>query len=117
MEFIFISLRIPRAAILFSYYIILLVNCGVATFIMPDNVTVPALIAFGDSILDQGNNNYFPTFIRANFPPYGMNFLGARATGRFTNAKTPTDLIGISLYYFLSSWLCLEQIGITKLYL
>ncbi|CAH1435428.1 unnamed protein product [Lactuca virosa] len=60
---------------------------------MPENVTVPALIAFGDSILDQGNNNYFPTFIRANFPPYGMNFLGARATGRFTNAKTPTDLI------------------------
>ncbi|KAI3724499.1 hypothetical protein L2E82_36279 [Cichorium intybus] len=90
MEFLFSSSKMPA---LFCLYINLLVNCGVAIFIMPENVTIPALIAFGDSILDQGNNNYFPTFIRANFPPYGMNFLGEKATGRFSNAKTPTDLI------------------------
>ncbi|KAJ0568598.1 putative triacylglycerol lipase [Helianthus annuus] len=92
MDFIFISSNIPTT-VLFCLCIYLLVSSGVATFKMPENVTIPAVIAFGDSILDQGNNNYIPTFIRANFPPYGVNFLGGKATGRFSNAKTPVDLI------------------------
>ncbi|KAF5803915.1 putative triacylglycerol lipase [Helianthus annuus] len=95
MDFIFISSNIPTT-VLFCLCIYLLVSSGVATFKMPENVTIPAVIAFGDSILDQGNNNYIPTFIRANFPPYGVNFLGGKATGRFSNAKTPVDLIGTS---------------------
>nr|XP_043632937.1 GDSL esterase/lipase At1g59030-like [Erigeron canadensis] len=98
MDLTSISSRMPRTTtVLFFLYINLLVNTGVATFTMPANVTVPAFIAFGDSMLDQGNNNYIPTFIRANFPPYGMSFLGAKATGRFTNAKTPVDLIAEKL--------------------
>ncbi|XP_076949243.1 GDSL esterase/lipase At5g42170-like [Bidens hawaiensis] len=93
MDFSFISSRIPATAVLFYICVNLLVSSGVATFKMPENLRIPALIAFGDSILDQGNNNYIPTFIRANFPPYGANFLGGKATGRFSNAKTPVDLI------------------------
>ncbi|KAL8255110.1 hypothetical protein R6Q59_033331 [Mikania micrantha] len=88
-----ISSGIPTFAAILSLFVCLLVSHGVATFKLPENVSIPAVIAFGDSILDQGNNNYIPTFIRANFPPYGVNFLGAKATGRFTNAKTPVDLI------------------------
>ncbi|XP_071700528.1 GDSL esterase/lipase EXL3-like [Rutidosis leptorrhynchoides] len=80
-------------AALFCMYINLLVYSSVAIFKMPENVSVPAVIAFGDSILDQGNNNYIFTTIKANFPPYGVNFLGGKATGRFSNAKTPTDII------------------------
>ncbi|KAI3776500.1 hypothetical protein L1987_46285 [Smallanthus sonchifolius] len=93
MGFNFIPSRIPSTVVLFCLCVNLLVGSGIATFKLPENVTVPAVIAFGDSILDQGNNNYIPTFIRANFPPYGANFLGEKATGRFTNAKTPVDLI------------------------
>ncbi|XP_038723245.1 GDSL esterase/lipase EXL3-like [Tripterygium wilfordii] len=54
---------------------------------------VPAIIAFGDSIVDPGNNNYLTTIVRSNFPPYGRDFIGGKPTGRFSNGKIPTDLL------------------------
>ncbi|XP_072995331.1 GDSL esterase/lipase At5g42170-like [Typha latifolia] len=54
---------------------------------------VPAVIVFGDSIVDPGNNNAIPTLTKCNFPPYGRDFKGQRATGRFSNGKIPTDFI------------------------
>ncbi|KAI5402793.1 GDSL esterase/lipase EXL3 [Lathyrus oleraceus] len=60
---------------------------------LPPNVTVPALIAFGDSILDTGNNNNIKTEVKCNFPPYGQDFEGGIPTGRFCNGKNPSDLI------------------------
>lgn len=61
---------------------------------LPNNVVVKAVFAFGDSIVDQGNNNYIPTIAKCNFPPYGKDFNGGIPTGRFCNGKTPPDLIG-----------------------
>lgn len=61
------------------------------------NVTVSAIFAFGDSILDTGNNNNLISTIKSNFPPYGRDFMGGKPTGRFSNGKVPSDLIGI--YY------------------
>ncbi|XP_074347051.1 GDSL esterase/lipase EXL3-like [Apium graveolens] len=62
--------------------------------VLPPNVTVPALLVFGDSIVDSGNNNHLPlTFGKCNFHPYGLDFDGGVATGRFTNSKTPADLL------------------------
>ena len=55
---------------------------------------VPALLVFGDSLVDPGNNNVLPTVARSNFPPYGRDFLGHKATGRFSNGKIATDVIG-----------------------
>ncbi|KAL9427988.1 hypothetical protein AB3S75_030049 [Citrus x aurantiifolia] len=52
---------------------------------------VPALIIFGDSIVDVGNNNNLSTLIKANFPPYGRDFVTHRPTGRFCNGKLATD--------------------------
>ncbi|XP_015161910.1 GDSL esterase/lipase EXL3-like [Solanum tuberosum] len=60
---------------------------------LPNNVVVKAVFAFGDSIVDQGNNNYIPTIAKCNFPPYGKDFNGGIPTGRFCNGKTPPDLI------------------------
>ncbi|XP_042387171.1 GDSL esterase/lipase EXL3-like [Zingiber officinale] len=57
---------------------------------------VPAIIAFGDSIVDPGNNDVLTTIIKCNFPPYGQNFAGG-ATGRFSNGFIPTDLIAQTL--------------------
>lgn len=34
--------------------------------------------------------------IRANYPPYGSDFEGGKATGRFSNGKTIADYIGKS---------------------
>ncbi|KAL1156878.1 hypothetical protein V6Z11_A08G118200 [Gossypium hirsutum] len=53
---------------------------------------VPALYVFGDSLFDSGNNNVLPTMARANFPPYGHNFV-QHFTGRFTNGRTLPDFI------------------------
>ncbi|MFS8020070.1 putative triacylglycerol lipase [Helianthus anomalus] len=61
---------------------------------LPDNVSVPAIIAFGDSLLDPGNNNRLMTMTKANFPPYGKDFVGGKPTGRFTNGKTLGDFLG-----------------------
>lgn len=55
---------------------------------------VPALITFGDSALDVGNNNYLPTSYKANYPPYGRDFINHRPTGRFSNGKLVTDITG-----------------------
>lgn len=54
---------------------------------------VPALYVFGDSLFDSGNNNFLPTLAKADFPPYGLNFIKG-VTGRFTNGRTVADFIG-----------------------
>ncbi|XP_062005738.1 GDSL esterase/lipase At5g03810-like [Rosa rugosa] len=52
---------------------------------------VPALIIFGDSVADVGNNNNRTTLVKANFPPYGRDFVNHQPTGRFCNGKLATD--------------------------
>ncbi|CAH2052954.1 unnamed protein product [Thlaspi arvense] len=59
--------------------------------------TVSALFAFGDSILDTGNNNNLATNSKCNFFPYGRNFAGGKATGRFGNGRVFSDMIAEGL--------------------
>jgi hypothetical protein len=54
---------------------------------------VPAIIVFGDSSVDAGNNNFISTVARSNFQPYGRDFLGGKPTGRFSNGRIATDFI------------------------
>ncbi|EPS64602.1 hypothetical protein M569_10182, partial [Genlisea aurea] len=54
---------------------------------------VPCFFIFGDSLVDNGNNNDRETESKANYPPYGIDFPYG-ATGRFTNGRTIADLIG-----------------------
>ncbi|PUZ35982.1 hypothetical protein GQ55_9G002800 [Panicum hallii var. hallii] len=58
---------------------------------------VTAVIVFGDSIVDPGNNNDLHTQIKANHPPYGKDFFNHEATGRYSNGLIPTDLIAQGL--------------------
>ncbi|EPS74619.1 hypothetical protein M569_00138 [Genlisea aurea] len=53
----------------------------------------PAIFVFGDSTVDPGNNNYIPTISRADHAPYGRNFPGKAATGRFTDGKLIPDIL------------------------
>lgn len=55
---------------------------------------VPAIITFGDSVVDVGNNDYLATIYKADYPPYGRDFVNHKPTGRFCNGKLATDLIG-----------------------
>ncbi|KAJ8436007.1 hypothetical protein Cgig2_007665 [Carnegiea gigantea] len=52
-----------------------------------------SLVVFGDSLVDNGNNNWLPTVARANYSPHGLHFPGGIA-GRFTNGRTIADFIG-----------------------
>ncbi|KAK7376133.1 hypothetical protein VNO78_34987 [Psophocarpus tetragonolobus] len=66
----------------------------VSTVSLPTNETVPAVIVFGDSIVDPGNNNYITTLVKCNFSPYGRDFAeGNHPTGRFSDGLVPSDII------------------------
>ncbi|KAJ9675061.1 hypothetical protein PVL29_024137 [Vitis rotundifolia] len=64
---------------------------------LPDNEKIPAVIVFGDSIVDPGNNNNLVTVAKCNFPPYGRDFIGGIPTGRFSNGKIPSDFVAEEL--------------------
>lgn len=52
-----------------------------------------AFFVFGDSLVDNGNNNYLLTTARADAPPYGIDFPTHLATGRFSNGLNIPDII------------------------
>lgn len=56
---------------------------------------VPCYFVFGNSMVDNGNNNRFPRAEKANHPPYGID-LPSGVTRRFTNGLTASDIIGLS---------------------
>ncbi|CAH1420799.1 unnamed protein product [Lactuca virosa] len=58
-------------------------------------VSVSAVLTFGDSFVDQGNNNYIPAIGKANYLPYAKDFMGGKPTGRFSNGKTLADFYGL----------------------
>lgn len=61
---------------------------------------VPCFFIFGDSLVDNGNNNGVLTLARANYRPYGIDFpLGF--TGRFTNGQTYVDALGKIILWHL----------------
>ncbi|OWM84325.1 hypothetical protein CDL15_Pgr027094 [Punica granatum] len=53
---------------------------------------VPCYFIFGDSLADNGNNNYRLTLAKSNYPPYGVDFPEG-PTGRFTNDRLIVDII------------------------
>ncbi|KAL5573100.1 hypothetical protein UlMin_022697 [Ulmus minor] len=68
---------------------------------------IPAVIVFGDSSVDSGNNNFIPTLARSNFEPYGRDFPGRQPTGRFSNGRLPSDIIseGVGLKPIVPAYL------------
>lgn len=57
-----------------------------------------AFFVFGDSLVDNGNNNYLATTARADSPPYGIDYPTRRPTGRFSNGLNIPDFISITIY-------------------
>ncbi|MCO5580354.1 hypothetical protein L7F22_034220 [Adiantum nelumboides] len=84
-------LTVWAAAAAVAVVIGLLCECGLAVHV-PEEKPVPAIFAFGDSLLDAGNNNG-----KANHPPYGQDFPTRTATGRFVNGYMILDLIALKL--------------------
>ncbi|KAI3796736.1 hypothetical protein L1987_39418 [Smallanthus sonchifolius] len=63
------------------------------TVIVNGQPQVPFYFIFGDSLVDNGNNNRLSTAAKANYHPYGIDFPQG-LTGRFTNGLTVADIIG-----------------------
>ncbi|XP_075635740.1 GDSL esterase/lipase At5g22810 [Castanea sativa] len=66
-------------------------------FVANGQPLVPALIIFGDSVVDVGNNNDLETIIKSNFLPYGRDFVKHKPTGRFCNGKLASDFTAENL--------------------
>ncbi|XP_074270351.1 GDSL esterase/lipase At4g18970-like [Silene latifolia] len=71
------------------FLLLLLATCN---FVHGDLKT-PCHFIFGDSLFDVGNNNQLITFAKANYLPYGVDFPGNVANGRFTNGLTIADVL------------------------
>ncbi|KAH0916062.1 hypothetical protein HID58_030508, partial [Brassica napus] len=93
--------RDGRRVFLYMLWLVLVLAVQADAAKQRKKAKIPALIVFGDSIMDTGNNNNLSTFLKSNFPPYGKDFPGGLATGRFSDGKVPSDLIA-------------EKLGLTK---
>ncbi|XP_076940845.1 GDSL esterase/lipase At1g29670-like [Bidens hawaiensis] len=51
---------------------------------------VPCYFIFGDSLVDNGNNNHLVTFAKATYLPHGIDFKSG-PTGRFCNGRNFAD--------------------------
>lgn len=79
---------------------VVFVCCMLICLLVNFNTVVPqvearAFFVFGDSLVDNGNNNYLATTARADSYPYGIDYPTHRATGRFSNGLNMPDLISI----------------------
>ncbi|KAJ4950964.1 hypothetical protein NE237_027796 [Protea cynaroides] len=57
---------------------------------------ITGMFVFGDSLIDNGNNNYLSSLAKSNYRPYGIDFEQG-PTGRFSNGRTIIDLLGDKL--------------------
>jgi phospholipase/lecithinase/hemolysin len=55
------------------------------------------MFVFGDSLVDDGNNNFLSSLAKANYLPYGIDFYEG-PSGRFCNGKTIIDFLGNFLF-------------------
>ncbi|XP_009627000.3 GDSL esterase/lipase At5g41890 [Nicotiana tomentosiformis] len=68
-------------------------------YIFPICSCIATSFVFGDSLVDAGNNNFLFTLSKADSPPYGIDFKPSHGqpTGRFTNGRTISDIVGQAL--------------------
>ncbi|XP_043722125.1 GDSL esterase/lipase At1g71250-like [Telopea speciosissima] len=89
------SWSLVNAARLLISIVVVILHLGSRWVIGAPQAT--AMFVFGDSLIDNGNNNYLlGSLAKANYLPYGVDFEQG-ATGRFTNGKTIIDLLGDKL--------------------
>lgn len=81
-----------KAALLMAFVALAVAKSGNS-----QDTLVPAIITFGDSVVDVGNNDYIQTLFKANYPPYGRDFVNKQPTGRFCNGKLATDITADTL--------------------
>ena len=82
-----------RDVFIFVFTVFVLLTTKQAWSQQQQQPQVPCFFIFGDSLVDNGNNNGILTLARANYRPYGIDFTQG-TTGRFTNGRTTVDVLG-----------------------
>ncbi|KAL2467342.1 GDSL esterase/lipase [Abeliophyllum distichum] len=77
----------------FMQFLIVGVSLNLKAQIVSAEPKFPCYFVFGDSLVDNGNNNNLNTTAKVNYLPYGIDFPQG-PTGRFTNGRNIADLIG-----------------------
>ncbi|KAE9619070.1 hypothetical protein Lal_00047756 [Lupinus albus] len=83
-------------ALVFISYIVMGIVMALASGFIGAEAT-RAFFVFGDSLVDNGNNNFLATTARADSPPYGIDFPTGIPTGRFSNGLNIPDFISLQL--------------------
>ncbi|KAK1371863.1 GDSL-like Lipase/Acylhydrolase superfamily protein [Heracleum sosnowskyi] len=90
---------LPSMLSIYLCFNFLLFSCSSPTKIFANaerngnDSTIKGMFVFGDSFLDNGNNNFLETIAKADYLPYGMDSpLGP--SGRFSNGKNFIDVLG-----------------------
>ncbi|XP_008810066.2 GDSL esterase/lipase At5g33370-like [Phoenix dactylifera] len=77
-----------------AYFLLAFFLFGLTTLgTLSTTMEARAFFVFGDSLVDNGNNNYLATTARADSPPYGIDYPTHQPTGRFSNGLNIPDII------------------------
>ncbi|KAJ7110301.1 hypothetical protein O6H91_10G029800 [Diphasiastrum complanatum] len=82
----------PSAMENFNSHRIVLAALTLMSYVLRTDAAV-AMIVFGDSLVDTGNNNYINSIAKANFLPNGVDFPTRNPTGRFCNGLIISDFL------------------------
>ncbi|KAK1424875.1 hypothetical protein QVD17_20216 [Tagetes erecta] len=77
---------------LVTHVLSIIIILKLVSFEVNGDPQVPCYFIFGDSLVDNGNNNGIASLARANYLPYGIDFPDG-PTGRFSNGKTVVDTV------------------------
>jgi phospholipase/lecithinase/hemolysin len=84
-----------------SSFLLLLSLLNLVLVFLSSQAEARAFIVFGDSLVDNGNNDYLATTARADSYPYGIDYPTHRPTGRFSNGLNIPDIISRVLRTFV----------------
>ncbi|GFP90106.1 GDSL esterase/lipase at5g33370 [Phtheirospermum japonicum] len=76
-----------------SYFVAFCLILALGDLVTHGEARQRAFFVFGDSLVDNGNNNYLATTARADAPPYGVDYPSHHPTGRFSNGLNIPDII------------------------
>lgn len=101
-----VSMSSPRVVFMTTQLsTIALVVLSLGALLLPlPQAEARAFFVFGDSLVDNGNNNYLATTARADSPPYGIDYPTHRPTGRFSNGLNLPDIIS-EFFHFIFSFI------------
>ncbi|KAL7160350.1 hypothetical protein ABFS83_01G089000 [Erythranthe nasuta] len=78
-------------AVRVSFFVVIFVILQIQALISAHH-QVPCFFVFGDSLVDNGNNNRLVTEAKVDYLPYGVDFPQG-PTGRFTNGRNTADIL------------------------